>query len=433
MPRLPSWMENYRGLPRPVLHFTAGHFLINLITATQFLLLNLYLKQQGMSDPTIAGLTSHRFLAALLLAIPAGLWLRGRPLKPALMAGSILYPIATLVSIEAVRFGLMPLATTAFLTSGFAILLINVTSLPMALRLSPEDRTSETLSLLFATWAAGSICGGLLSTILEAIGSLSIGGSSIALDEHSTLLLVVVIACAAPWFYAKLPNLKAPPATHRHWLHIPRKDIPLITRAILPSLFIATGAGLSIQFLNLFFSHVHQLSTRDFSASSMFSNILVLIAGLLLPELKRRLGWRHAILGVQSLSVILLALMGFTELMQSYAWALPLAMTCFILRQPLMNMAAPATSELTMRFVGEHNRELMSACSGAIWSGSWWLAARIFQILRSCELPYWQILLITSALYLLGTFAYLGLIRRVEKSSTLGKEEPSPEIPPVVG
>ena len=68
-------------------------------------------------------------------------------------------------------------------------------------------------------------------------------------------------------------------------------------------------------------------------------------------------------------------------------WALPLAWFCFIVRQPLMSMAGPAISELTMSYVGERNRELMSACNGAIWSGSWWLAARVFQVLRAAEMP----------------------------------------------
>ena len=79
-----------------------------------------------------------------------------------------------------------------------------------------------------------------------------------------------------------------------------------------------------------------------------------------------------------------------------------------------MNMAGPSTSELSMAYVGERNRELMSACNGAIWSGSWWLAARAFEALRSHQFPYWQIFLMTAALYLIGTLSYLGLIRTVE-------------------
>ncbi len=425
MPRLPTWIQNYRSLPRPVVLFACGQFMINLITATQFLLLNLFLKQEGFDDPTIAALGSNRFLAALVLALPAGLWLRGKPLKPVIIAGSILYPIATLASIEFSRLGMLNYATVSFLGTGVAILMINVASLPMILRLTPDDRSSEALSLLFATWAAASICGSVLSTILQAIGSVQLGSFLLPLNEHTTLVTVTLIACSAPFLYARLPNSPPTQQSLKHWMHIPRHDIPVILRSIFPTVCIATGAGLSIQFLNLFFSNVHNVSARDYSAYSFFSNLLVLFIGLSVPEIKRRLGWRGAILGVQTIAMLLLVVLGLTELMRAITWALPLATFCFILRQPLMNMAAPSTSELIMRYVGEHNRELLSACNGAMWSGAWWISARSFQLLRANDFPYWQIFLMTAGLYLIGTFSYLGLIRSVEKDATKSDDDDS--------
>ena len=71
MPRLPAWLERYRALPRGVHVFAAGQFLINLIQTAQFLLLNLFLTHRGLDDPSIAALTSQRFVATFFLAIPA--------------------------------------------------------------------------------------------------------------------------------------------------------------------------------------------------------------------------------------------------------------------------------------------------------------------------------------------------------------------------
>ena len=420
MLRLPAWLEKYRSLPGSVFLFAAGQFLINLITTAQFLLLNLYLKDRGLDDPAIAALGSQRFVATLFLAIPAGLWLRGRPLRLPLLLGSILFPLAALASLETVRLGMMSAASFSFLAMGFSGLLLNVASLPMTMRLTPAHQSSESLSLQFATWAAASICGGLLSTALQATGKLQLGGMTMVFDEHATLLILTLVACAAPIFYAKLPDPVPEKTTSHHWLHIHREDWPLLLRSLVPTLCIATGAGLSIQFLNLFFSHVHHISSRDYSALGSISNVLVLFAGLIVPEVKRRFGWRGAILGVQMIAVVLLVGMGLTELVKAASWALPVAVIGFILRQPLMSMAGPSTSELTMSYVGERNRELVSACSGAIWSGAWWLAARVFQILRSHDLPYWQVFVTTGVLYLFGTVAYLGLIRVVEKRHASG-------------
>jgi fucose permease len=150
-----------------------AQFLVNLINSSQFLLLNLFLKERGLSDPSIAALTSQRFLATLALSIPAGLWLRGKPLRKPLIIGSILFPITAL---ECVQCGAISMASSCFVAMGFAGLILNVAGLPMMLRIAPPEQASEALSMLFATWAAASICAGVLASILQSIGHLDLGG-----------------------------------------------------------------------------------------------------------------------------------------------------------------------------------------------------------------------------------------------------------------
>jgi len=418
MSRLPAWLENYRTLPKPVLLFASGQFLINLIHAAQLLLLNLFLKDGGLDDPEIAALGAKRFVATFFFSIPAGLWLRGKPLKLPLVVAAALFPLFAIAALEAARIGRTDLAGWFFLAMGAASLVLNIASLPMILRMVQPERSSETLSLLFATWAASAIFGGAFSSVLQWLGRINIGFFSMNLDVHATLLLLSLPALGAPLLFMRLPNPVPPDKTNRHWLHVRREDLGLLTRALIPTICIATGAGLSIQFLNLFFSTVHKMTPAAYASYGTASNVLVLIAGLLVPAVKRRFGWRGAILGVQFIAVFLLASMGLTEIWQVAAWASPLAVVLFIFRQPLMSMAGPATSELTLAYVGPANHELISAFSGAIWSGSWWLAAWIFEHLRAAGMPYWQIFLVTSTLYLIGTAAYLGLIRATEKQAS---------------
>ncbi len=145
---------------------------------------------------TDVALTSHRFLATFFLAIPAGLWLRGKPLRKPLLIGAVLFPLTALASLETVRLGAMTAASVSFLAMGFAGLILNVASLPMMLRLAPPKQSSEALSLLFATWGAASICGGVLSSVLQSIGHLDLGTTRVVLDEHATL---PVLTCSPPW------------------------------------------------------------------------------------------------------------------------------------------------------------------------------------------------------------------------------------------
>ena len=424
MPPLPAWLDRYRTLPKNAFLFAAGQFLINLINSAQFLLLNLFLKGHGLDDPAIASLSSKRFVATFLLALPAGLWLRGRPLRWPLMLSAALFPALALGGIEAARTGRMGWASAAFLAMGFAGLVLNVASLPMILRLVPSEKSSEALSLLFSTWAAAAICAGALSSGLQWLGHLDLGFVRFVLDEHATLFVLTVAGLGAPFLYATLPD-PVPDARHQgHWLAVRSDDWPVLVKALLPSLCIATGAGLSIQFLNLFFSHVHKLGAASYSAFATVSHVLVFFAGLLVPEVRRRFGWRGAIAGVQGLAVGLLVMLGLTELWAHLPWALPLAVVLFVLRQPLMSMAGPATSDLTMRYVGKRNHELVSACNGAIWSGAWWLAAVIFEKLRAQHMPYWEVFLTTATLYLFGIVAYLFLIRQNEKQEARAGGEP---------
>ena len=58
------------------------------------------------------------------------------------------------------------------------------------------------------------------------------------------------------------------------------------------------------------------------------------------------------------------------------------------------------------------------------------LAARVFETLRSHDLPYWQVFLTTAVLYVFGTFSYNGLIRAVERKEA---EEVMPEGNPETG
>lgn len=411
---MPEWILRYRGLPRAVFIALGAQFLINLINTAQFLLLNLFMKEQGLDDPEIASLASKRFVATFLLAVPAGLWMRGRLLKKPMVAGAAIFPVMAVAGLEAVRMGWPGAAAWAFFMMGFAGLLLSVASLPMILRLVPKNRASEALSLLFCTWAAAAIFGGAIASGLQWLGSVRLGTLVLPLDVHATLLLLTLAGFGAPFLLVRLPDPEAAERRDRNWLRVRREDRPVLFRVLLPSLCIATGAGLSIQFLNLFFSHVFQMGAATYAAFGTASNVLVLVAGLLVPEVKRRFGWRGAILGVQSVAVVMLVVMGLCEIGSGAAWALPLAVVMLVLRQPLMSMAGPATTELTMAYVGPRNHELVSAFQGAVWSGSWWLAAVIFEKLRGLGMPYWQIFMITAALYALGTAAYAGLIRRVD-------------------
>ena len=162
-------------------------------------------------------------------------------------------------------------------------------------------------------------------------------------------------------------------------------DWNLILQAVVPTFIIALGAGFTIPVINLFFHDVHGMQAPAFSLMNSVAFTLVVISALAIPEIKRRFGYQVAITLMQSLAVVFLFIMGTTEWYNHTSIGLIIAVITFTLRQPLMNMAGPMTSELTMNYVGERNREMISAINASIWSGCWFVSAKIFSVLREAD------------------------------------------------
>lgn len=75
-----------------------------------------------------------------------------------------------------------------------------------------------------------------------------------------------------------------------------------------------------------------------------------------------------------------------------------------------MNMAGPMTTEVVLNYVGKNNREITSALTSAIWSGSWVISGFMVKIMFGRGFEFVNIFLITSALYAFGVIMYYVLI-----------------------
>lgn len=416
---LRNTLHRYRRVPRVILLLVGAELLLNLINSSFMLILNIHMRKAGFLDDQIAFFTSFRFLGVLSLAFPMGLFIKGRALKPYFIASALATPAASLVILWSIQAGHQGAMHASVFIWGVALMLTQVCSLPFIMRHAPEDIRSEAISLNFATWSLGLISSGLLIAGLTALGRFRLGGVEFPWDEHHILLALVLAGFGAvPLVLAMREPVSAshPGAgpQHRHLLDY---DWARIGRTLLPTLLIAVGAGLTIPFVNLFFFSVFGLDTPAFSLMGSASAVLVLIAGLSTPVIRRRWGYYKGILGSQSAAIFFLIVLAMTELL---APALPgivvLAVGCYLIRQPLMNMAQPMTSEMTMDYIGPRNQELLTALNSSIWSGSWFISAKIFQHLRALDLPYWRIFLATAALYAAGVFMYYFLIRAYERT-----------------
>ena len=384
-----------------------AEFFVQLIGASFFLILNIYLAKKGFSDPEIANYISYRFLAVMLLAFPLGFYIKNKPLKPFFILGSLGVPLVAIllvISVENTWYQYLPLL---FILWGIAFTLFQVSSLPYIMRNTIAKNQSHAISLNYATHSFGTIISGIII--------FGFGKFMKEINEGVILLFIAFLGFFGVYYLLKMKvDMIVPIKKGMNWKSY---DWNLLLKAIIPTLIIAVGAGLTIPFINLFFYHNFEIDSSEFAVIGGIASILVALLALLVPNIKNKLGFKKGITYTQTTAVIALTALATTEFFLNYWWAFPLAVLCFWIRTPLMNMAAPMTSELTMNYVGKKNQEMLSAITAAIWSGSWFFSSQIFRYLKSEGLPYAYIFYITAVLYSFGIFMYYLLILDYEKNS----------------
>ena len=420
--------RSYRDLPRVIHLLILLEFSLNLIHVAFILILNIFLRNQGFSDPEIASFNSLRFIGALAFALPLGIYIRGKKLKPFFILAAVIVPITSGLIIESVQHQVVPLIQLAFISWGFGMMLMRVCSLPFIIRSTTTENSTEALSLSAATWSLATIFSGVLISGLDRVGYLALGTWTLIFNEQSTLWIITVLGATSIFFAVRITEYKQEDTERNDDLFSIRKsyDWSLIFKAISPLILISIGAGLTIPFVNLFFNSVFGLTSSNFSLLGSITSFLVFIFSLLVPFLRKKYGYWMTIVVVQALAICCLVFMAIMELYAEFSFAIVIAVIAFILRQPLMHMAHPAANELLMNYVGKKNQELISALSSSLWSASWFVSAKVFEWLRLLEFRYYEIFLITAALYVIGVILFGLLIREYETKKKIKKGDVLP-------
>tara|TARA_B100001029_G_scaffold64192_1_gene51989 strand:+ start:682 stop:1983 length:1302 start_codon:yes stop_codon:yes gene_type:complete len=409
-------LRSYLDLPRNIHLLFLLEFFLSLIHVAFILILNIYLRKQGFSDPEIASFNSLRFVGALAFALPLGIFIRGRRLKPFFKMASLMVPLTSIMIIEAIHYSMTPLIQLSFILWGIGMMLMRVCSLPFIIRHTTNDNSTEALSLSASTWSLSTMVSGLIISGLVWISNIKLSPDLIKLNEYGILWIITLIGSLSYVFTIQINEDvdfnkgKRPGIFSLHKTY----DWSMIFKAISPLILISIGAGLTIPFVNLFFNSVFNFNSSDFSLLSSITAMLVFTFSLLVPTLRKKYGYWMTIVFVQTLAILCLVIMSLTEIYASYPYAVIIAVAAYIFRQPLMHMAHPASNELMMNYVGKNNQELISALSSSLWSASWFISAKLFEWLRLLDFRYYEIFLITAFLYVLGVILYVFLIKEYE-------------------
>ena len=399
-----GFLKEYRKIPQHILYLIVAEFFLQLVNSSFLAIQPLFMQKEGYTDAQSAGYIGYRFLGVLVLAFPLGLYIKNKRIKNLFFCSALGVPLFALAIIYSTTLHLNWLIYLSQLLWGASFTFMQIPLLPYIFRTSPQETHTASITLSYSTWSFASIAGGLLIALLNKLNPL-------LFNEQNVLILMALAGLVGVYFISRIDHKEDPGDRTKSTFSFGDYDWGRIAKALTPTLIIAVGAGFTIPFLSLFFVNVHHMSTSSYSLVYSLSAVLVAFASMAVPQIKRKWGYQRAVPFTQSLAIIALVGMATTEWYNQFSFAVYIGIVFFLMRQPLMNMAGPMTTDVVMGYVGPKNREMVSALTMAIWSGSWFISSGIFQDLRERHLAYVNIFLITAVLYVIGVIWYYFLVR----------------------
>lgn len=385
-----------------------GEATVQILNGAFFLISNLYLSKEGYNHTEISDFIFYRFLGVLFLAMPFGMFIKTRKLMPFFYVAALAMSVCSVVIIYGIDIGSAPLAKFALLMWGIFFMLIEVVKLPFIMRYCPKEQHSMAIALAFSTWSFGAIVAGVISFSLHAINPTFF-------QERNVMYFISALSILSFIFFLKVKVNERIPKETKSGFNLRDYDWRLVAKAVFPTFLIAIGAGLTVPFINLFFEKVHGVDFADFSTIGSIAYAAVFTTVLFAPSIKDRWGYRKAIPTTQILAVLALVGLALTEFLPGTVYGLIIAIFFFVIRQPLMNLAQPLTSELVLNYVGKRNEEIIGAFQSTIWNGSFVFSSWIFGVLRGMEIRFMYIFLMTAGLYMIAILVYILLIKDYER------------------
>jgi hypothetical protein len=400
-------------IERSILLIIIAEFFVQLVNVSFMNLQPLYMEREGYSPGDISSFMAYRFLGVVLLALPLGFLIPGKKVKSLFYLSSFLVPAFGLLIVYAIHEKIIWLIYTSQILWGASFTFIQIPIIPFIMRNARKENHTAGIALSYSTWSFAGIVGGLIVYFLDQINTLFF-------DEKTSIILICLLSFSGLIFLRRA-TFEEKIMEKKSFLGDDKKyDWSLILKALVPTLIIAVGAGLTIPLISLFFFKVHGLDKGDFAPVSTLAAILVALASILVPKIKSNIGYKIAIPFSQSLAVISLVALATTEYFAHLPVAVVIAVIFYLLRQPLMNVAGPMTSEVVMQYVGHSNREMVSVLTSAIWSGSWFISLMFSSVVFNSGYSFVNLFLLTSLLYAFGVIWYYGLLIDFQKREKAG-------------
>jgi len=388
-----------RGLSPQSRTLLIGSMFLQVTPAAFFSLFNLFLESYKVSSQDIGLLNSYRYLVIFLFAVPIGLFSKKSINRQLLKSSGFLMPLSGMITLWGAQRGDFLVSSLGMVLMGFSMLVQQAFFVPYLLEGISEKIASRALAWHFALLSCSTLIVGGVCLLLEFIPHIST-------QVGPVLWSAVGLSFIGGWYFRSIRNESETMECNQQL--IAKKEVwNKMFMLLIPQFFISFGAGISIPYLNLFFSEKWNLGHKEFMTLTFFSTVAVIIASLIAPRLAKMSDDRLVCYRTQYLSIICLVGLGFC----TGSAGLIVATGLFIFRQPLMNMASPLLTKFTMEYIGKENRHLLGSLSQMTWGLGWFLSSVFYGYLRNQGFQWLEIFFLTGVSYLIAGFWYAEIMK----------------------
>ena len=391
-----QYLTTFRGLSGDAKRLLAATAIESVPFGVLAVAVPLYLKLLGHSEVLIGTFFSVLGGTAVVLILPFGILADRLGRKPMVMLGG---------GLAGVVFLLLPLAgNVAFLLlaavlGGLAEALFFSTLQALLADATTEENRTAVFGISFFLGAAAGGLGSLVSSVPDL---LTARGWAVVPGYAPLFLATGVLLFASPVLLARVHVTGRRKAAGEGLL--PRRSSSIISRFLASNLIIGLGAGLIVPIFSLWFFLKH--GQREAFTGPLFAlgAGINAFASLAAPVLARRHGLVRTGVALQGTATLLL--LG----MAGIAW-LPAAAVLYLGRNALMNMTWPVMTSFLMGAVHPEERSSASAVVGISFRLPFAVSTTVGAAMMAAnpDLP----LLITAALYAVGTVAFWVFFRSV--------------------
>ncbi|MNK28616.1 Major Facilitator Superfamily protein [compost metagenome] len=413
---IPNMILEVRSWSRNIRLFFLANIFYQIGTGIFSLLYNLYIQGLGYGDTMNGRVVSIQSLATAMMFIPIGLIGDRTSRKRLLIIGGLFSGVLFLGRsfLGSENYLVILAVLTGLFASIFQVLAIPY----LAENISKAQRLrmfSFFSSVVLAAQVFGSMGGGMLADLLQALGITRLMSLQAVLLAGSITTLIAVIPLLFLTEAARTESEKIKPAED---LDLPvtepkeshkesAKDYKFISRFVVAQLLVGLGSGLVVPYLNLYFTNRFAVSLSAMSVLISLGQGMTIVSMLIGPSLAARVGPVKAVVIFQILSLPFLLLTGFTNLLM-------IASISFLFRQALMNAANPIQSSIMIDRVSDRRRGVANSLMQTAFMLGWATMGPVQSYFVTTYGNYWGYAItfsITGVLYIVSSLMYFFMFR----------------------